>query len=252
MFTGVGSMRPIALMLVLLLACANAQADWRSNLEQVWQQVQQNPQATSQLNALTDQEVLSGLREALAQGTTTAINSLGRTDGFWKNAAVRIPLPDTLTRAEGALRKFGGGPALDEFQLTLNRAAEKAVPQVADIFGNAVRKMTIDDARGILAGAPDAATQFFRKNASDAIYVKVLPLVTSATRKVGVTQQYKSLVGSYGPFLQLAGIRNADLDSYVTNKAMDGLFSSIAAEEANIRANPAARGTEILRKVFSK
>lgn len=245
-------MSRIPLLITLMVLVSPAHADWKSDLGQVWQQAQKNPQAANQLNALTDKEVLSGLREALAQGTTTAIKSLGKTDGFWQNAGVRIPLPDTFTRAEGALRRFGGGPALDEFQLTLNRAAEKAVPQVADIFGNAVRKMTIEDARGILGGAPDAATQFFRKNASDAIYAKVLPFVTSATKKVGVTQQYKSLVGSYGPFLQLAGIKNTDLDSYVTQKAMDGLFSTIAVEEANIRANPAARTTDILKKVFAK
>lgn len=245
-------MNRLGLLTLLMVLVQPAQADWKSDMGQVWQQVQKNPQAANQLNALTDKEVLSGLREALAKGTTTAIKSLGRTDGFWQNAGVRIPLPDTFSRAEGALRKFGGGPALDQFQLTLNRAAEQAVPQVADIFGNAVRKMTIEDARGILGGAPDAATQFFRKNAGDAIYAKVLPIVTSATRKVGVTQQYKQLIGSYGPFLQLAGVKNADLDAFVTQKAMDGLFTTIAAEEANIRANPAARTTEILRKVFSK
>lgn len=235
-------------LLVFLFGASTAHADWRDELNRGVQALAKNPRAA----ALTDKEVLSGLREALAQGTTTAIKSLGKQDGFWQNAGVRIPLPDTFTRAEGALRRFGGGPALDQFQLTLNRAAEKAVPQVADIFGNAVRKMTIEDARGILSGAPDSATQFFRKNASDAIYAKVLPIVTSATQKVGVTQQYKQLTGNYGPFLQLAGIQNADLDAYVTKKAMDGLFSTIAAEEANIRANPGARTTAILKKVFAK
>lgn len=245
-------MNRMPLAILVMLSVVPAHADWKSDLGQVWQQAQKNPQTASQINALTDKEVLSGLREALAKGTTNAINTLGKSDGFWQNAAVRIPLPDTFTRAEGALRRFGGGPALDEFQLTLNRAAEKAVPQVADIFGNAVRKMTIADARGILGGAPDAATQFFRKNASDAIYAKVLPIVTSATKKVGVTQQYKQLIGNYGPFLQLAGVKSADLDVYVTQKAMDGLFTTIAAEEANIRANPAARTSEILKKVFAK
>lgn len=245
-------MRTPIWMLAALLMSSTAQADWKNDLGQVWQQVQKNPQAAQSVSALTDKEVLSGLREALAKGTTSAIKSLGKTDGFWQNAAARIPLPDTFARAEGTLRKFGAGPTLDEFQLTMNRAAEKAVPQVADIFGNAVRKMTIDDARGILGGAPDAATQFFRKNAGDAIYAKVLPIVTAATKKVGVTQQYKQLVGSYGPFLQLAGIKNADLDAFVTQKAMDGLFGAIAAEEADIRANPAARTTDILKKVFAK
>lgn len=236
----------------VLLVSLPAHADWQRDLGQIWQQVQNNPQAASAASALTDKEVLSGLREALAKGTTTAIQSLGKTDGFWQNSAVRIPLPDTFARADGALRKFGAGPTLDRFQLTLNRAAEQAVPQVADIFGNAVRKMTIADARSILSGKPDAATQFFRTNASEAIYAKVLPLVSTATQKVGVTQQYKQLIGSYGPFLQVAGIKNADLDAFVTRKAMDGLFATIAAEEANIRANPAARTSEILKKVFAK
>lgn len=245
-------MRHCAFMLGLMLYFSTASADWKSDLGQVWQQVQQNPQASKQLNALTDKEVLSGLREALAQGTTTAIKSLGKTDGFWQNTRVRIPLPDTLARYEDTLRRFGGAETLDQFQLTLNRAAEKAVPQVADIFGNAVRKMMIEDARGILSGAPDAATQFFRKNAGDAIYAKVLPIVTSATQKVGVTQQYKQLLGNYGPMLQLAGVKNTNLDAYVTQKAMDGLFTTIAAEEANIRANPAARTTDILKKVFAR
>lgn len=240
-----------ALALTAAAATTAAHADWKSELNKFWTAVQQSPQAQQAVqSALSDSDILKGLKEALAKGTTNAINTLGRSDGFWKNDLVRIPLPDGLVRADKTLRKFGMGPSLDQFQLTLNRSAEAAVPQVADIFGNAVRQMTIQDVRGILNGEPDAATQFFKRTTSDAIYGKVLPLVQGATQKVGVTQQYKALMGNYGPMLKMAGVQNTDLDSFVTHKAMDGLFTTIAQEEARIRQDPAARTSEILKKVF--
>ncbi len=201
-------------------------------------------------NALAESEIVAGLREALAQGTTSAITTLGRSNGFWGNPAVRIPLPEQLRKVEQTMRAAGLGGQIDEFQLTLNRAAEKAVPEVADIFGNAVREMSVADARGILGGGQDAATQYFRRTAGDAIQARFRPIVQSATQTVGVTQQYKSLMSSYGPLLQLAGVKDTDLDAYVTGKAVDGLFYSIAAEEARIRRDPRARTTELLRKVF--
>lgn len=236
---------------ITLAVSSAAHAGWKSELSKLWGAVQQNPQAQSVAqSALSDSEILKGLKEALAQGTTRAINTLGRNDGFWQNAAVRIPMPDNIAHAESTLRKFGQGERLDQFHLTLNRAAEAAVPQVADIFGNAVRQMNIEDARGILSGQPDAATQFFKRTTSDSIYAKVLPRVQAATQKVGVTQQYKSLMSSYGPMLRLAGVQDTDLDGYVTHKAMEGLFTTIASEEARIRQDPAARSSEILRKVF--
>lgn len=245
------NMQRLAAVIAGVLIAGTAQADWKNELNKVWQAVQQNPQAQAMAqSALSDSDILKGLKEALAQGTTRAINTLGRTDGFWQNAGVRIPLPEPLPRLDKTLRKLGGGTLVDQFHLTLNRSAETAVPQVADIFGNAVRQMSIEDARGILAGQPDAATQFFKRTTSDSIYAKVLPLVQGATQKVGVTQQYKALVNSYGPMLKVAGFQAADLDSYVTRKAMDGLFVTIAAEEARIRQDPAARGSEILKKVF--
>lgn len=241
------SHKTLCFVFAAMLAPALAHADWRNELNKFWNAIQQQPQAQA---ALSDSDILKGLREALAQGTTQAINSLGRRDGFWQNALVRVPLPDNIRRVEKTLRGFGQGARVDQFHLTLNRAAESAVPQVATIFGNAVRQMSIQDARGILAGQPDAATQFFQRSTSDAIYAKALPLVQSATQKVGVTQQYKSLMTSYGPMLQLAGVQNIDLDSFVTRKAMDGLFTSIAQEEARIRQDPAARTSEILKRVF--
>lgn len=195
-------------------------------------------------------EIAAGLKEALAQGVTTAISSLGRTNGFWSNAAVRVPLPKNLAKAEGTLRKLGMGARVDEFQLALNRAAEQAVPQVANVFGDAVRQMSLADARAILQGEQDAATQYFRRTAGTALEAKVRPYVEATTQKVGVTQKYKSLMSDYGPLLERAGFTDTDLDGYVTGKAIDGLFFQIAAEEARIRRDPRARATELMRRVF--
>lgn len=195
-------------------------------------------------------EIAAGLKEALAQGVATAINTLGRTNGFWSNAAVRVPLPKNLAKAESTLRKLGMGARVDEFQLALNRAAEQAVPQVADVFGDAVRQMSLADARAILQGEPDAATLYFRRTAGTALEAKVRPYVEATTQKVGVTQKYKSLMSDYGPLLERAGFADTDLDGYVTGKAIDGLFFQIAAEEARIRRDPRARATELMRRVF--
>ncbi|WP_436286632.1 DUF4197 domain-containing protein [Solimonas terrae] len=233
-----------ALLLPLSFACA---ASWKSDLGNWFKQAQPPPAGAT---ALDNSQIVSGLREALAQGTTKAINQLGRTDGFWGDAAVRIPLPSPLSGIENSLRQFGQGPRLDEFQLTLNRAAERAVPQVADIFGNAVRQMSVADARAILDGPQDAATRYFQRTASDSLRVKILPIVRGATAGVGVTQSYKQLSAKAGPLLQLSGHAVPDLDNYVTDKALAGLFTTIAAEEARIRTNPAARGTELLKQVF--
>ena len=238
--------RALCFSFFLTLSFAAA-ADWRDELNKAWQTFNQQPAAQA---ALSDSDILRGLKEALAQGTTRAISSLGRSDGFWGNALVRVPLPDAVGRVEKTLRRFGAGARVDQFHLTLNRAAEQAVPQVAGLFGNAVRAMSIQDVRGILGGEPDAATQFFRRTTSDSIRAKFLPIVQGVTGRVGVTQQYKSLTASYGPVMKLAGVQPVELDGYVTQKAMDGLFTTIGQEEAKIRQDPAARTSEILRKVF--
>lgn len=236
----------ISLLVVILGLGGCATADWQQGVGEVLGAIQQ-PAGSA---ALGEGEIIGGLREALAQGTTKAINQLGRRDGYWSNAGVRIPLPESMVRFESGLRQLGQGRVVDEFHLTLNRAAEQAVPQAADIFGNAVRQMSIQDARGILSGSADAATQYFRRTTSESIYAKVYPIVQSTTQRVGVTQQYKQLASSYGPLLQMAGVKSIDLDRYVTEQALAGLFTTIAEEEARIRQNPAARGTEILRRVF--
>ena len=141
---------------------------------------------------LPDSDIAAGLKEALAKGTTNAINSLGRDGGFWNNSKVRIPLPGKLDQAGKLATQLGQGAKVEAFELSMNRAAEKAVPQVAEIFGDAIRKMTLSDARGILAGGDHAATDFFRRVAGDALTARVHPIVANATDSVGVTQKYKS------------------------------------------------------------
>lgn len=242
-------MNPFARLLCLpaLLAVSGCAADWQGEAGRILQQVAQQPASSA---ALDNSEIVAGLREALAQGTTRAVNQLGRSDGFWKDAAVRIPLPAPVGNLEKSLRQFGQGARVDEFHLALNRAAERAVPQVADIFGDAVRQMSVADAGAILRGEPDAATRYFQRTASDSLRQRIQPLVAQATAQTGLTQSYKRLMTQAGPLLQLAGRNTPDLDAYVTDKTLDGLFTTIAAEEARIRQNPAARGSEILQRVF--
>jgi len=202
-------------------------------------------------SGLSQGEILAALRQALSQGTGSAIAELGHGDGFWKDPQVRIPLPAFVGRYESAVRAIGYGGTLDQFQLTLNRAAEQAVPQAAGIIGNAISRMTVTDAKEILDGPRDAATQFFKRSASEELYENMLPIVAQATAQAGVTQQYKKLANKAGPILRLSGSTiPTDLDGYVTQKTLDGVFLKIAAEEARIRADPAARSTELLKKVF--
>jgi hypothetical protein len=212
---------------------------------------------------LPNSDIASGLKEALAKGTTNAINSLGREGGFWNNSKVRIPLPGKLEQAGNLARKLGQGAKVDAFELSMNRAAEKAVPQVAQIFGDAIRKMTLSDARGILTGGDHAATDFFRRVAGDALTARIHPIVAKATDSVGVTQKYKSFTagsggGALGGVLgSLGGGHKSgdsgspmDLDNYVTEKTLDGVFTEIGDQEQSIRHNPGARTTDLLKKVF--
>jgi hypothetical protein len=213
---------------------------------------------------LPGSDIAAGLKEALAKGTTEAINSLGRDGGFMNNAKVRIPLPGKLAQVGELARKMGQGAKVDAFELSLNRAAEKAVPQVASIFGDAIRHMSLDDARGILSGGDHAATDYFRRVAGAALTARIHPIVASATDSVGVTQKYKAFtagsgsglggmlgsLGSLGGHTSPGGSGSLDLDDYVTAKTLDGLFTAIGEQEQSIRHNPAARSTDLLKKVF--
>ncbi len=200
---------------------------------------------------ISNSEINSGLKGALFQGVQNAVDKLGRRNGFLDNARVRIPLPKSLQPIEKTMRAFGQGERVDEFVEAMNHAAEKAVPEAADIFLDSIKQMTFNDVRNILFGnQTDAATQFFRRTSEEHLRQKFRPIVEDFTAQVGVTQKYKDMTGRYGFFGKIVGQDASDLDGYVTQKALDGLFLLIADEEKNIRQNPIGRTTDILRKVF--
>lgn len=210
-------------------------------------------EATQRANAggaISEADIGSALREALAKGAGSAVKQLGTPDGYWQNPQFRIPLPKKLVKADALLRGFGAGPRLDELHLSMNRAAESAVPVAADVFSGAIKQMTLNDVRAILDGAPDAATQYFCKSSSDTLLTRFKPIVAGITAKAGLAQQYKAVLASAGPLAATLGA--PDLDTYVAQKALDGLFLRVAEEEKAIRENPAARTTALMKKVFAK
>ncbi len=200
---------------------------------------------------LSEPEIAAGLKEALATGAERAIARIGRTDGFWQEPKIRIPLPESLGKAEKMLRRLGQGGKVDEFQLSLNRAAEQAVPEAAGIFGKAIRNLTLADAGRILHGPPDAATVFLRGETANALSASLRPIVSRATDASGVTRRYKDLASKAGRFVNLDA-QSTDLDAYVTERALSGLFTILAEEERKIRENPAARTSELLIRVFGR
>ena len=201
------------------------------------------------IDSLSSSDTASGLKEALTRGAEIAVGQLGKKDGFLGDKRVRIPLPDSLRSAEKAMRTFGMKKQADELIETMNRAAEMAVVEAKPILTNAVKSMSFDDARGILTGGDDAATQYFKRTTSKEIGAKFLPIVKAATAKVDLAGQYNKYAGQAAKF-GLLDEKDADLDSYVTQKAMDGLFLMIAEQEKSIRKDPIGTGSSLLKKVF--
>ncbi|HVE90512.1 MAG TPA: DUF4197 domain-containing protein [Burkholderiaceae bacterium] len=208
-----------------------------------------SPLAAQSLDQLSGRDATAGLKAALDKGAAVAVASLGRTDGFWANPKVRIPLPQTLERARGALRLMGKGGELDALELAINRAAEQAVPQAKSLLTSAVKSMSVDDAKQILRGGDDSVTQFFKSKTSTQLAEQFLPVVRRVTDKNGLAQQYNSLA-SQGAAFGLIKIEQATVEGYVTHKALDGLYTMIAEEEKKIRTNPVAAGSDIIRRVF--
>ncbi len=199
---------------------------------------------------LSDDDVVRALKEALTRGTQQAVTNLGRDGGFLNNPDVKIPLPDGLKRVEKLLHSVGQEKYADQFAATLNHAAEKAVPEAAIIFTDSLSRMSLADAKSILRGPDDAATQYFRKSSEARLKERFLPIVQVATDQAGVTSAYKQLMQKAGASARFLGAGAGDLDGYVEAQAVDGLFRMIAAEEKRIRQEPAARGTDLLKKVF--
>lgn len=194
-------------------------------------------------------QAAQGLKEALQLGTTRAVDRLCVPDGFWLNRDARIPLPESLRGAEKTLRALGQGKTVEDFQLSLNRAAEAAVPEATRIFAAAIRGMSFDDAVAILHGPSNAATQYFRGKTEAELAARFRSTVVMATSRTGATRKYKELSGKLATWAP--GFQPEDIDSYVANRAVGSLFTALAQEESRIRRDPAARSTELLKKVFS-
>ena len=203
----------------------------------------------ARLEDLTSGEAVAGLKAALEKGAQAAIAALGRPDGFLGNPQVKIPLPESLQRAERLLRRVGMGKYADELVVGMNRAAEAAVPEARALLVESVRKMTVQDAKRILGGGETAATEYFRRTTRERLHARFLPIVEKATAKVQLAQTYDQYAGAAAS-LGLLKKEDADLDAYVTARALDGLYLMIAEEEKKIRRDPMATGTAILKKVF--
>lgn len=194
---------------------------------------------------------VSGLKEALSIGTEKAVKSISRVDGYFGNDLIRILLPERVQQAASIVGKMGYQQQVDNLVLAMNRAAETAAPKAASLFAEAIKEMTFDDARKILQGGNTAATDYFKGKTSQKLYDQFKPVVTSSMSKVGVAKAYKDMMAPYQS-LPFASKDSMDLDHYVTNKALDGLFTMVAEEEKKIRTDPAARVTDLLKKVFAK
>jgi hypothetical protein len=251
-------MKKTLLSLVIAVSIGSTRAGWLDALGLT--KTSTNAPADASLSALSQDQMVGGLKDALANGLQHAIVNLGHDGGFLTNLDVKIPLPEKLQSVEKTLRALKQDKLADDFVTTMNHAAEAAVPEAAGVFADAVKQMSIADAKAILTGPDDAATQFFRRTTETNLYARFLPIVQSATAKTGVTSAYKNMMvkvgggvlgGAFGGLASnYLGADALDVDAYVTNKALDGLFKMVAAEEKNIRQNPVARTTDLLQKVF--
>jgi hypothetical protein len=233
--------------IVNLLLLTSAHAGWKDFLGELKNQIE-----TTQKGKLSSDEIIEGLKEALRVGTGKAIDILGKPDGFYKDQSVKILMPDELKNVEKLLRNFGQKHLADKFVETMNRAAESSVQSTLEIFVKAIKQMTLKDAMDIYKGREDEATRYFRKTEGPEVHNTILPIVRDATQKTGVTSTYKEMTRKIHQLHLPLDVNMPDIDQYVTEKTMDGIFHKLAKEEAMIRKNPAARTTEILKKVFNQ
>ena len=202
-------------------------------------------------SGLSEGKASAGLKEALQVATEKSVSLTGRPDGYFSNAAIKILMPEKLRSVEQGLRMVGYGPQVDEFVLSMNRAAEQAAPAAKQIFVDAIASMTFDDAKKIVTGGDTSATEFFKAKTTDQLTAAFRPVVDRTMGEVGVTRQYQELMGRFDA-IPFARTQAFDIDGYVVNKALDGLFHVVGEQEALIRTNPAARTTALLQEVFAK
>jgi hypothetical protein len=232
----------------LVLAPPSHAIDWNEILKGVIDRPASQP-AASGVDALSSADINAGLKEALTRGAETAVAQLGQKDGFFGNAALKIPLPPSLQKAEKAMRLLGMGKQADELVLSMNRAAEAAVPEAKTLLVGAVKEITLEDAKGILTGGQTSATDFFRNKTEAQLTERFGPIVKTTTDKVGLARQYNQYAGAAAQF-NLVDKKQAKVEDYVTQQALDRLYTLIGEKEAAIRANPMQAGSDLLKKVF--
>ena len=248
-------MKVVRMTLVFLVMfgtviAASAATNWLQKGTDTLKSLNTGGEETSALGAnLPNSDVIAGLKEALTVGSEHVVQQLGQTDGFYADPQIRIPLPEKLATVKSALDKVGMGSFADDLELKLNRAAEAASPKARELFLNAISQMTFEDARGILNGPEDAATQYFRKTMSPDLAQAMTPVVDDSLSQVGAVQSYDRMMGKYADLPFVPDVK-ADLTDHVVNKGMDGIFHYMAVEEAAIRKDPIKRTTDLLKKVF--
>ena len=244
--------RGLAIVLGALVACvASAQMP---NLDDIMKGVGNLPKVPavgSSVGGHDDETTGAGIKEALAVGTERAVKSLSAVNGYFGNEAVKILMPSSIQKVAEVASMVGFQKQVDEFILSMNRAAEAAAPLAARYFGDAIRDMTLEDVRGILTGGNTSATDFFRRKTHDNLYGAFKPIVSQKVGEAGAARAYKDMMGRYENVPFVSG-QSLDLDDYVTNKSLDGLFYMVGEEEKKIRTNPAARTTDLLKSVFGK
>jgi hypothetical protein len=233
----------LAAVMIVLLSAFPASAQFDKFLKDLG--------LVKQPEGLSDVKIASGLKEALKIGTENTVNLTGKVDGYFTNEAIKILMPQKLQTLEKGLRTVGYGPQVDEFILSMNRAAERAAPSAKQIFWDAIGQMSFDDAKKILSGSNTAATDYFKSKTTDNLTTAFKPVVNQTMNEVGVVRQYNDLVGRFQaiPFVKHETV---DIDQYVVTKSLDGLFYVLGQEEQKIRTNPAARVTDLLKEVFGK
>ncbi len=239
-------------LILMFFSSISGYAAWNDFLELFDEKSSEVLSNSAVSNSLSNDEIISGLKEALINGSQLAVNTLGKENGFLNHPQLKIPMPEKLQAVESGLRKLGQDEVADQFVLSMNRAAEEATPKAMSIFSNVIKSMSIEDAYGILQGSDNAATEYLKANGGGQLQQQFLPIVKQATSRVGVTENYKALIDNLGVMSKFIDVESLDLDKYVTDKAIDSLFSLVANEEKLIRQNPAARTTDLMKKVFSK
>ena len=242
MFKSLSIMSVIIIALYSFPDAAIAKSDWLEEAKGVLE-------SFGKSDTLSTDEIASGLKDALRVGTAAVVKQLGQSDGFNEDPAVHIPIPENLKSVRTALKKVGMSSYMDDLELRLNRAAEKATPKAKKLFYQAITEMTMDDARSIYKGPDDAATRYFKSKMSKPLAKAMHPIVDKSLSEVGAVRSYDNLIGKYRS-IPFAPDVKTDLTNHVIKKGMKGIFHYLAIEEAAIRRDPAKRTTELLKRVF--